>query len=130
MATVHHEPPLDLQLLKAARQRKFLARRVHEHTSHCRFGPLQVLRNVRILSRKGERMPLGLRKSAPRKQLRTAMTRRPKAFQKCAISARTRTSSDLISGNPFMLFHYQPVGCSLGTGRLNIPDQANTMKAS
>ena len=38
MATVHNEPPLDLQLLKAARQRKFLARRVHERTFHCRFG--------------------------------------------------------------------------------------------
>jgi hypothetical protein len=38
MATVHNEPPLDLQLLKAARQHKFLAGRVHEHTSHCRLG--------------------------------------------------------------------------------------------
>src|SRR6476620_3097841 len=38
MATVHNEPPLDLQLLKAARQRKFLARRVHERTFHWRFG--------------------------------------------------------------------------------------------
>jgi hypothetical protein len=56
MATVHNEPPLDLQLLKAARQRKFLARRVHERTFHCRFGPLQVLRNIGILSREGERM--------------------------------------------------------------------------
>src|SRR5262245_37263687 len=38
MATVHDEPPLALQLLEAARQHKFLARRVHERTSHCRFG--------------------------------------------------------------------------------------------
>jgi hypothetical protein len=38
MVTVHDELPLDLQLVKAARQRKFLARHVHEHTSHCRFG--------------------------------------------------------------------------------------------
>jgi hypothetical protein len=86
------------------------------------LGPLQVLRNIGVLSRKGERMPWGLRKSAPRKQLRIAMTRRPKVFQKCVINARTSSI--------FVLFHYQPVGCSLGTGRLNIPDQANTMKAS
>jgi hypothetical protein len=58
MATVHNEPPLELQLLKAARQRKFLARRFHEHT----LGPLQVLHNIGIVSRKGERMPWGLRK--------------------------------------------------------------------
>ena len=38
MATVHDELPLDLQLLKGARQRKFLARHVHEHTSHCHSG--------------------------------------------------------------------------------------------
>ena len=38
MATVHDERPLDLQLLKGARQRKFLARHVHEHTSHCHSG--------------------------------------------------------------------------------------------
>jgi len=38
MVTVHNEPALELQLLKAARQRKFLASRVHEHTCHCRFG--------------------------------------------------------------------------------------------
>ena len=57
MATVHNEPPLDLQLLKAARQRKFLAGRVHEHPPIVALGPLQVLRNIGILSRKGERMP-------------------------------------------------------------------------
>jgi len=57
MATVHNEPPLDLQLLKAARQHKFLAGRVHEHTSDCRFGPLQAIRNIGIPSRKGERIP-------------------------------------------------------------------------
>src|SRR6516164_403862 len=57
MATVYNDPPLELQLLKAARQRKFLARRVHEHTSHRRFGGAKVLRNIGILSRKGERMP-------------------------------------------------------------------------
>jgi hypothetical protein len=33
MAPVHNEPPLRLQLLKAPREREFLVRRVHEHTS-------------------------------------------------------------------------------------------------
>ena len=33
MATVHNEPPLSLQLLKAPREREFLVRRVHEQTS-------------------------------------------------------------------------------------------------
>ena len=33
MATVHNEPPLRLQLLKAPRKREFPVRRVHEHTS-------------------------------------------------------------------------------------------------
>ena len=36
MATVHNEPPLRLQLLKAPREREFLVRRVHEHTSRSR----------------------------------------------------------------------------------------------
>ena len=36
MAAVHDEPPLGLQLLEAAREREFLVRRVHEHTSHTR----------------------------------------------------------------------------------------------
>src|SRR5262249_36769839 len=33
MCTVHDEPPLRLQLLKAPRKREFLVRRIHEHTS-------------------------------------------------------------------------------------------------
>ena len=33
MATVHDEPPLRLQLLEAPREREFLVRRVHAHTS-------------------------------------------------------------------------------------------------
>ncbi len=36
MATVHNEPALRLQLLEAPREREFLIRRVHEHTSRCR----------------------------------------------------------------------------------------------
>src|SRR5262249_51827172 len=36
MATVHNEPPLRLQLLKATGKREFLVRRVHEHTSRGR----------------------------------------------------------------------------------------------
>jgi hypothetical protein len=68
------------------------------------LGPLPVLRNIGILSRKGEKMPRGLRNSAPRNQLRTAMTRRPVVSKKCVINAHT--SSDL-SGNPSMLFHCQ-----------------------
>jgi hypothetical protein len=33
---VHNEPPLRLQLLEAPREREFLIRRVHEHTSRSR----------------------------------------------------------------------------------------------
>ena len=36
MATVDNEPPLRLQLLEAPREREFLIRRVHEHTSSSR----------------------------------------------------------------------------------------------
>jgi hypothetical protein len=55
MATVHDQPPLDLQLLKAARQRKFLARRVHERTSRCRFGAAAGTRQYRHpLAQRGE----------------------------------------------------------------------------
>ena len=46
MATVHNEPPLRLQLLKASREREFLVRRVHEHTSHTRpFGGAEIPRS-------------------------------------------------------------------------------------
>ena len=37
MATVHNEPPLRLQLLKAPREHELLVRRVHEHTSGTRL---------------------------------------------------------------------------------------------
>src|SRR6476620_2060956 len=49
MATVHNEPALDLELLKAARQRKL--------PPIVALGSLQVLSNIGIPSRKGERMP-------------------------------------------------------------------------
>jgi hypothetical protein len=53
MATVHNEPPLELQLRKAARQRKFLARRVHIGIPPIvTSGLLQVLRNICIRFRK------------------------------------------------------------------------------
>src|SRR5262249_31421950 len=38
MATVYNEPPLRLQLLYAPREREFLVRRVHGHTSFERCG--------------------------------------------------------------------------------------------
>src|SRR5262249_17524653 len=38
MATVHDEPPLRLQFLKAPREREFRVRRVHEHASFERCG--------------------------------------------------------------------------------------------
>src|SRR6266496_2472451 len=85
------------------------------------LGPLQVPHNIGILSRKGERMPWGLRKRA-----RTAMTRWPKVFQKCATNARTSSN---LSGDPFMLFDYQSERSDGASKRQAIhPDQAHTMK--
>jgi hypothetical protein len=60
MATVHNQPPLRLQLLKASREREFFVRRVHEHTSRTRPLALSVPPinlNIGILSRKRPRFP-------------------------------------------------------------------------
>src|SRR5262245_42321063 len=44
MATVHDEPPLRLQFLKAPRERKFRVRRVHEHASSETCGSVPMAR--------------------------------------------------------------------------------------
>jgi len=53
MATVHNEPPLIFSSSRLP-PAQFLAGRVHEHTSHCRLGPLQVLRNIASLAQRRE----------------------------------------------------------------------------
>ena len=57
MAAVQNEPPLCLELLKAAREREISIRHVHQHTSRgCLFAGFRYL-NIGIPARQRERRP-------------------------------------------------------------------------